>query len=332
MDSLNWKSNDDSEFEVQTPLPSDVAYIEKQNFTFKKVIGRGAFGMVYLIGNPQYNQDFAYKSVQKEKFRQMEVDCMLKISHVNVCNLYSVTFSDTNAYMLLDYCPTEFYRKLLNGPLQTNDMIRYTFELCKGLKACHDVGVAHRDLKPTNIMLDQQGRVKLCDFGLSLHFKPGELCTSTSGTLNFMAPEILKRAPYDPFKADIWALGVTMYIFATGRTPWCSSSRDYIKQAILHGNFNLAPVQHSEYRMLIKRCMDSNPGKRPTINEILTCPMFETAQPKEAFPGAISQKPSILRIPSVMSFKSRSRKSQPIVQVLGKRNPYSQTFAEIKIE
>ena len=94
----------------------------------------------------------------------------------------------------------------------------------KGLEYCHIHNICHRDLKPENILLDKDGTIKISDFGLSnlsWKFKEGpNLLHTTCGTINYIAPEVIKNESYDGQKADIWSCGVILFYLLTGELPF----------------------------------------------------------------------------------------------------------------
>ncbi len=112
----------------------------------------------------------------------------------------------------------------------------------RGVEYCHLRGISHRDLKPENILINEKGVVKISDFvlsALSQKFQQGpNLMHTTCGTLNYIAPEIVKNTGYDGFLADIWACGVILFFLATGKRPFDDESVHKLLDKIIIGDFN----------------------------------------------------------------------------------------------
>ena len=147
--------------------------------------------------------------------------------------------------------------KVKAGALQEKEVVRLGMQLAEGLAAAHAEDVIHRDLKPGNLRLTPDGRLKILDFGLAKLLRPvSDVATTESlskthgaaGTLPYMAPEQLQGEPADA-RSDLWAAGAVLYELATGRRPFPQSSAPMLTDAILRQaavppravNANLSP-------------------------------------------------------------------------------------------
>jgi serine/threonine protein kinase len=101
----------------------------------------------------------------------------------------------------------------------------------------HNRGIVHRDLKLDNILIDQQGEVKLIDFGFATHCKKGHKLTMTCGTPQYMDPDLTKKNHYNGHAADNWALGVILFIMVTGRLPYFAAFEADLFRKIQNAKF-----------------------------------------------------------------------------------------------
>lgn len=106
------------------------------------------------------------------------------------------------------------------GPLKESEAREYIRTIAKTLKYCHEQGVSHRDLKAENVLIGKEGRLKLIDFAFAFKGERGLKVDTYCGTPSYMAPEIFKKSPHCPRKADIWALGILAYKLMVGELPF----------------------------------------------------------------------------------------------------------------
>lgn len=253
----------------------DETYLKMRNFVYKEQIGAGGNGVVYRIYDPNYDCDFALKSVFESKFNKNEIDCMKQVDDPNVVRLYGYEYFEGSVYLLMEYCPTslgQYLRKHKN--LCSDTVKKYAIGVLKAIRACHRFNIAHLDIKPGNFLIDQYDRVRVCDFGLSANLSGIEKEQQFAGSVPYMAPEIACHNVYDPKKADMWSVGVTLYMLATGRLPWTGKDRNQLSQNAMTKDPQLEYVQDELLATAIKSCLDLDPELRPTVDELLELPIF----------------------------------------------------------
>ncbi|OHT16798.1 CAMK family protein kinase [Tritrichomonas foetus] len=195
-------------------------------------IGSGACSTVYLVESIKYRKQFALKIIDSKKCNlpvEHEIDSLIGLNHPYIIKMYEFFHVDEFLCIVLQYCPRGSLQDELDekGPLNKNDAIVIMRNVIEALNHCHMKQIAHHDIKPGNIFVDEYGRAVLADFGLSASIDPGKLSQRFVGSRVFMAPEQIRFQMYDPMKADIWALGVTFYMLLTGDVPWkLTSLRD----------------------------------------------------------------------------------------------------------
>lgn len=289
----------------------DEEYVNKKNLKFIDVVGWGQSGVVYKVYDEVYKREFALKSILEKNFRKSEIDCMMAVDDPNIIRLYNYEYFDGSVYLLMENCPTSLDKLLryYNG-LDQQTLLKYSSDVIKAVRACHRCSIAHLDIKPANFLIDQYERVKICDFGLSSMCEDCDVCEAASqfaGSVPFMAPEILNQKTHDPFKADIWAVGVTLFMMATGQLPWEGKDRAAICKKLLTEPPRHELISDSFFADIVKRCLSIDPNNRPTIDELAMCPFLQ--------PKLVSQTIHRSRTnPNYMEMKRTLRCSSLIVQ------------------
>ena len=227
-----------------------------QRYRVVSLLGRGGMGEVYRANDLLLGQTVALKFLPVQwtsheetltRFRN-EVRIARQISHPNVCRVYDIGEAEGSTYLSMEYVDGEDLASLLRriGRLPQDKALEIARQLCAGLAAAHDRGVLHRDLKPGNIMLDGQGRLRITDFGLA--GVAGEVKDIRSGTPGYMAPEQQSGREVTA-RSDIYALGVVLHEVFTGKRPSADLSH---------------PDLVVEVDRVIRRCLAEDPAKRPS--------------------------------------------------------------------
>lgn len=262
----------------------DIEYIKtifyQNGYKYLDLIGEGSFATVYLCNCLKYNNLFAIKRVLKHKLADQEINSLVSLIHPYIVKLYKTFSDEEHHYLVLEYCPNGTLKQ--KGPLNYNKFIFYAKQILEVLDYCHSQNIAHRDIKPDNIFIDQYDHIKLGDFGLSDHFKNDRYAMEKCGSLIFCAPEMLEMTQFDPFKTDIWALGITFFYMATGRYPYPNCSAEELRQLILNFSLNFSDSNVDlSIKSLIMKMTSKNVLFRPSAHKILKFSIFTpTVQPK----------------------------------------------------
>ena len=255
---------------------TDKLYLESRNLQFQKVLGKGGFGIVFLVYSNQYQDSFALKRIPLNKFVPSEIESIVQLDHPNIIKAFKHETFREYVYLLLEYCPTSLEELVnTNKPLVRNQLISISRQILSAISECHKNRIAHRDIKPSNLLMDSYKRVKVTDFGLSQQICDGNITDKCCGSFHYKAPEVLSNASHDPFKADVWSIGVTFYYLATGRLPWPSEDRKICLRSILLGTVNTEGVPDLHYEKIIKACLKFNPKERPTVEMLLADSIFQ---------------------------------------------------------
>lgn len=276
----------------------------KHGYEYIEQIGRGGFSHVYLCLSRKYNQNFAVKRTIKSKINEYEYEALVSLVHPNIIKLYDFFSDDNSEYLVMEYCSNKTLKQ--KGRLNYDQFVYYAKQILDALNYCHSKKLAHRDIKPGNIFLDLYEKVKLADFGMSKICIEENKAKYMCGSLTFLSPEILESKEICPFKADIWALGITFYYMITGRLPFVSISIEEMKQFVIYGEISLNDYDvDPQIKYMIKKMTEKNQKNRPTAEQLLKLPIFSQNL-------NIKQNCFLYRNKSISSLKIAERKSMTL--------------------
>jgi len=194
-------------------------------------LGKGGMGRVYRVDDTKLEQEVALKLIKPEiakdkktieRFRN-ELKLARNIRHKNVCGMFDLGEAEGAHFITMEYVRGEDLRSLIRriGQLPIGKSISTAIQICEGLAEAHRSGVVHRDLKSSNIMIDEEGNVRIMDFGIarSLEAKGITGAGVMIGTPEYMSPEQVEGKETDQ-RSDIYSLGVILYEMVTGRAPF----------------------------------------------------------------------------------------------------------------
>lgn len=170
-----------------------------------------------------------------------EVEIMKQLEHPHIVKLYQVMQTKNMIYMVCEYANKgEIFDYIARHGRMEESRARATFaQILSAVEYCHAIGVAHRDLKAENLLLDAQMNVKIADFGFSNRFVPGEKLSTWCGSPPYAAPEVFRGKHYAGPEIDIWSLGVVLYVLVCGALPFDGSTLQSLRDRVLSGRFRI---------------------------------------------------------------------------------------------
>ncbi len=237
-------------------------------------LGQGAMGVVYLAEDPLLKRGVALKVVQGAAlFRadglrrfQREAEISARLNHPNIVTVFDVGDEpDVGPFIAMEYVEgVSLAERLKTGPLTPEDAVAVLAQLRSALESAHRADIIHRDVKPENILLTHEGRLKLMDFGIARDEDPSVTATSTAsylGTPAFAAPEMLAGKKANP-ATDRWAFAVTAFECILGAAPFQGETISATLFLIAHDQPRFPTGMAPALRAVFERAFDKEPDHR----------------------------------------------------------------------
>ena len=193
-------------------------------FKILSALGSGGFGTVYLAEDTWIGKKVALKVPHRQSvnFGELlkEPRLLANLNHPNIVTVLTAEKQDNVFYIVMEYVAGETLENVIcrDGALDVNQSLDFTCQICNAVDYAHRQGVIHRDLRPANVLVAENGLIKVADFGTSRVLELAEHGTTVIGSPPYMAPEQFHgRAT---FASDIYSLGVSMYQMMTGTLPY----------------------------------------------------------------------------------------------------------------
>ncbi|KAJ2881898.1 MAP kinase kinase Wis1 [Coemansia aciculifera] len=270
--------------------------IEMKEMEVQEVLGSGQYGTVRRVYHRPTCVPMALKEIRLELNQRalqqiiMELDVLHQARSPYIVDFYGAFFVESCVYYCMEFMEYGSLDRLYPAGIPEDILGKITLSTVKGLRFLKDeLNVMHRDVKPTNILVNKRGEVKLCDFGVSGQLNQS-LAKTHVGCQSYMAPERIYDASNGPvgytIQSDVWSLGLTIIEVATGRYPYdISSFTNVFEQlnAIVHGEPPKLPESRysSQACDFVARCLTKQAAVRPVYQELLQHPWMLEAETKE---------------------------------------------------
>lgn len=270
-------------YKFTLPKRNRPIYLSIEEFEFEKKIGEGTFSKVYKSIHRATKKIYAIKvvdfgeiSVLDQENIEKEIRAHKEFNHKNIVRLYDYFMEKNKVYLVLEYCAKgNLYKFVMKKQKLTEKEIHFYFrQALEGISYLHRKGYINRDIKPENILIDENLCLKLCDFGWASHISDENYRKLVSGTISYMSPECIKNQPQD-FKSDVYSLGVLLFRLYHGKEPFKAGSVSNQLGLILQNEipFNKKLIT-AEAQEIIKSMMSFEKEDRPDIYSILANRFF----------------------------------------------------------
>lgn len=251
-------------------------------YVIREQIGAGGMGVVYRARDERLDRDVAVKvlpvgSITEEGARRLRKEALSlsRLNHPNIETVFDFNTQEGVDYLVAELIPgTTLSNKVAAGPLPEEEIARLGTQLAEGLEAAHSSGLLHRDLKPGNLRITPDGRLKILDFGLAKEFGPASAAENIAtqdvtvgivGTVAYMAPEQLRGEAADQ-RSELYSAGAVLYEMATGRAPFREKTSALLIHSVLNRSLILPSVVNRRIspalEQVILKAMDKDPDLR----------------------------------------------------------------------
>src|SRR3954449_3772188 len=281
-------------------------------YRIMRKLGTGGMANVYLAEDQELGRRVAIKILNDrhandeqfvERFRR-EAKNAAALSHPNVVSIYDRGDAEGTYYIAMEYLDGRSVKELIvsRGPAPVNVSIEYARQILSALRFAHRHGIVHRDIKPHNVLVDGEGRVKVTDFGIARAGTSQMTETgSIVGTAQYLSPEQAKGGEVDP-RSDLYSLGIVLYELLTGKTPFDGETP--VEIAMKH--LSNAPQPPSKLRqdipaeldMVVLRALAKNPDDRYQSADEMEADLERVARGARVSAATVDSATQVLRRPA----------------------------------
>lgn len=240
------------------------------------LVGSGGMADVYNAVDNRLSRQVAIKVLKEEyssdknfvmKFRA-EAQSAAGLSHPNIVNVYDVGEDEGLHYIVMELVEGITLKKFIErkGKLELKEAVGIAIQIAQGMEAAHANHIIHRDIKPQNIIISKEGKVKVTDFGIAKAATSNTIAAGQAvGSVHYISPE-QARGGYSDEKSDIYSLGVTLYEMISGKMPFAADNT--VSVALLHINEEAVPLREldpeipASIEKIVQKCMQKKPERR----------------------------------------------------------------------
>ena len=283
-----------SPYTIKTTINKNIYtyFNSKQNenkisyYEIGKIIGKGAYSVVKICKNKITQEKFAMKIYEKKNLKDhiikkcisKEIEILKKLNHPNIVKLYDVIYTDKNILLIQELVNGISLRDYYNTEIRNQkDISENKFKLLtllfkqifSAFDHIHKKGIAHRDIKLENILMNKNHEIKIIDFGFGMYDPRNNLQKFFCGTPNYMAPEIIMKKEYNGQKSDIWSLGVLIYKLFCADFPFKGKNQKELYKDIVKGKYKIKDYVPECVKIVIEKMIKTKPKDRINCEQVL---------------------------------------------------------------
>ena len=254
----------------------------RDRYRLLEPIGGGAMGTVWRAQDEMLGRTVAIKELllphdhdehrtEEAKNRAMrEARIAARLQHSHAITVFAVLEEEDRPWLIMEYLPSKSFAVLIQDePVSVDDAIRIGAQISSALAGAHRVGIVHRDVKPANILVSDDGTAKITDFGISRAIGDVKLTATgeIAGTPAYLAPEVARGEDAD-FAADVFSLGATLYAAVEGQPPYGTADNPIALLYKASSGEIEPPTKAERLTPLLERMLATDPADRPSMDEV----------------------------------------------------------------
>ena len=282
---------------------------EKEDKNINKNIGpykilnkikEGLNSKIYLAKSKYTDDEVAIKIISKKKIKDNledlilvsnQIESMKILKHKNIISLYEIYESPKYFYLIMEYFPKKnlIEKIILKKRLSENEALIIFIQLLDALVYIHKMNITHRNIRTEHILFDKNNRPKLIGFDYSTFYEKNKKIKGMFGSLCYTCPEILNDEEYNPELADVWSLGIVLYVMICGYLPFSDENDEKNKDLIIEGKVEYPKEISNKLKDLLKHMIEVNTSKRYSFQKIMKHPWVKKyTENKNMFIGGIN--------------------------------------------
>ena len=258
--------------------------------TDSQLIEAGTYGSVFRAKLNGRNYALKKIPLENENSKIFHRECRMAFltkDNQFTAKVYKSYVLNNNGYLLMELCKNDLYEFLNNVALSEFQVAEIFRQLCRAVQELHEMGIAHLDLKLENVLVADDDKFKLCDFGSAAKFviNKKKVVKRKLGTPKYTAPELVMGNSFMAPKADVWSLGIILHIFLTRTFP--EHEPDDVSPIISEKNFTLKHLESTQLskscKNLVTKMLQRDPCNRCSLKEVLSHPWISSRRKDRVF-------------------------------------------------
>jgi len=246
----------------------------------------GSSSKIYLAKSQYLKEPVVIKAINKSHFQKnlddlllvtKQIETLKILKHRNIITLYEIYESRKHIYLITEYCPgKDLIEKIIRKKrFNEEEALLIFFQLLDAFTYMHKMNICHRNVRTEHILFDKNNRPKIVGFGYSSFYEKNKKIEGAFGSLCYACPEIIDEQPYNPELADVWSLGVILYVLICGYLPFSDEDDNKNKILISEGKIEFPKEISNKLKDLLRHMLDKDPNKRYNFQKIVKHPWIK---------------------------------------------------------